>query len=91
LMPTSRLRFTVSEWMVIVAVSALVLARSTWVLRHEGPDRLHGEGVLCLAIAGATVIWFQIRPIRAGRKGAQRPRPSSYTPSKSMAPGQRKG
>jgi hypothetical protein len=91
-MSESRLRFTVAEWMVIVVVSALVLARCTWVLRHQGSDWLGKEGILWLATAGATVIWFQIRPILAGRnEGTRRSRPSRHTPSKTKDPAQRKG
>jgi hypothetical protein len=92
-MSESRLRFTVAEWMVIVAVFALALARCTWVLRHQGSDWLGVEGILWLAIAGAAVIWFQIRPIPVGRiEGTRRSRPSNHTPSKSIAPpAKRKG
>jgi hypothetical protein len=86
-MPESRLRFTVAEWMVIVAVFALALARCTWVLRHQGSDWLGVEGILWLAIGGAAVTWFQIRPIPVGTtEGTRRSRPSNHNPSKSIAP-----
>ena len=86
-MPESRLRFTVAEWMVIVAVFALALARCTWVLRHQGSDWLGVEGILWLAIAGAAVIWFQIRPIPVGKtESTRRPQPPSHTTSKTIAP-----
>jgi hypothetical protein len=53
--------FTIAEWMAIVAAAAQILDRGTWVLRHEGSDRLALEGVLWLARAGAAVTWVQLR------------------------------
>jgi hypothetical protein len=66
-MPESRFRFTVAEWMLIVALTALILAHGTWASRHEGPHWQGVGGALGLFAAGATVIWLQIRPIPAGR------------------------
>jgi hypothetical protein len=91
-MSRSRPGFTIAEWMAIVAVVALILARGTWVLQYKGSGELAGEGVLWLAMAGTALTWVHLRPIRVEKnEGTRSPGPSSHTPSKDTAPRPRKG